>query len=518
LHSLRSISPTSVGHLVALALMESGWLTALGFVVYAMIVPDRSDWPFSTFAVAALWLLAALPVLFSGQSTRQGAAVALPFVGLGLYLVMVVADGGDFSLPSMRASDAFYKLIIMVAMAIILWLRGVAAGAAASDGNDFLADDLYHRFRLGVLVLTAIALFNAAIIGNVPIGILLKSQLGSIVVSFLFFALLNLAWNNLEEAQANISRFGGSARPQLGIWLVSLLLIVGLMVPLTALLGGWNGNALDPLSGFFTLLAIGLGAVGGLVGGFVNFLIGGLLVQKPPTITPPTPIAAPTAGANLPASPPPPFTDTVLTPLEPITKVNDSPIPMIVAITVLLIVVFILLRQVEQRTTQRRLALGAETGRENFGSWSLFFNQLNQWLQGLWASLLLRLGLRQPLVGEDELAALAHDEQQRSMVSLRQSYRTFLRLAAQGGSPRPQQTTPTEFLTLLQARYHDCLPSRAAASLTASYVAARYGGLRPTQAQVIAAQGALRELEAFFREEAKRQSRDGPQPSRPQAA
>ncbi len=517
MHSLRSVSPTSVGHLVALALMESGWLTAVGFVVYAMIVPERSDWPFTTFAVAALWLLAALPVLFSGQSTRRGAAVALPFVGLGLYLVMVVADGGDFSLPSMRAGDASYKLIIMVAMAIILWLRGVAAGAAAGDGNDFLADDLYRRFRLGVLVLAAVALFNPAIIGNVPIGILLKGQLGSIVVSFLFFALLNLAWNNLEEAQANISRFGGSARPQLGIWLVSLLVIVGLMVPLTALLGGWNGNALDPLSGFFTLLAIGLGTVGGLVGGFVNFLIGGLLVQKPPAISPPTPIAAPTAGANLPASPPP-FTDTVITPLEPVTKVNDSPIPLILAITVLLIVVFILLRLVEQRAAKRRLTVGAETGRESFGSWSLFFNQLHQWLQGLWASLLLRLGLRQPRAGEDELAALARDEQQRSLVSLRQSYRTFLRLAAQGGSPRPQQTTPTEFLTLLQARYHDRFPSRAAASLTTSYVAARYGGLRPTQAQVIAAQEALRELEAFFREEAKQQQRGGPTPSRPQAA
>lgn len=485
--------------LLLLAMMESAWIVGLGVLLSSLLMPQNMNLPFSSLAVIGVWLFAALPIAWLGQEHRfiaLGLALALGVAALYGGLAQRIGEANPLTLLGEIPANLG---IIVGLMALIAWVRGLVGGMQLAVSTGGLADgNLFGRFRIGLImigVITAVALA----LGISGAGSLLHNEIGGLILSFLVFALVNLAWANLEEATIDLANRGAqSTRPRTITWVMGVGAVAVVVLIMGRFLGGVENSPLGMLFEAITVIATGIflgislviGFFAGLLVPVVQFFIG---IMR--NLNLPDPFKPAARKTNDPLNLSSLFKD--------IPDLGGQQDARTISIWIAAIVLGVIALWVFTYFSVKRLLADpkserpSDTLRVSFGSWALFWQQLRGWLLALWRMLLKRLGLlREPvLVGVGEIERFSGAEGQR-LRDIRQIYRRFQRVAARAGRPRRAHITPREYLAQLRSAYPTLPPSVVA--LTQTYSAARYGNLPPTEQQVAQANAALAEVEGFF--------------------
>lgn len=498
--------PSNVWHslkigvqLLLLALMESAWIVGLGVLFSSLLMANDMSLPLSSLAVVGIWLGGALPIAWLGLNHRY---IAL---GLSLLLGLAAIYGGlaqriGEANPLTLLGEIKPNLgVIVGVMALCAWVRGLMGGMQMAVSTGGLADgNLFGRFRIGLIIIGVITIVSLllGISGN---GSLLHNEIGGLILSFLVFALVNLAWANLEEATIELSNRGAqSTRPRPITWVMGVGAVAVVILIMGRFLGGVENSPLGILFAAVTAIATGIFLAIGLVVGF----FAGLLVPVVQFVI------GLVGGFNLPD----PFKPAAKKPNNPLNlgelfkgvpDLNGQEDARIISIWLAAIVLGVIALwifayfSIKKLISDPKSERPSDTMRVKFGSWGLFWQQLRSWLLALWRLLLKRLGLlREPVAaGVGEVESFSGAEGQR-LRDIRQIYRRFQRLAARAGQPRRPHITPREYLAQLRNVYPG-LPA-SALTLTQTYSAARYGNLPPSEQQVAQANAALAEAERFF--------------------
>ncbi len=489
----------TAGQLLLLALMESAWLVGLGALFSSAFIPQAHSLSLSSPAVVGLWVGGALPIALLGRSRPYlGRLLAIGALLAVLYGELVFSYGQANPLLFVQTMPT-NVIIIITMVAVLSWGRGLVAGQQSATGlSELMGVPLFARFRLGLLLLGLI------VVGSLGLDIntrdsLISREVGGLILSFLIFALINLAWGNLEETTIETAnRAQQSSRPRGLTWLLGLGIIVVAVLIMGGLLSGVGNSPLGSLLAVIStaaLLVLGgitfvLGIVADIFVPVIQFLLGSL------------------RNFGNPFKSPNPQQHNGIGPLDELFKgvsnmANEAETARLVGFwiaAIILIIVAVWLFAffgVKRLLAEPKSSRATDTTRVSFGSWALFWQQLKAWLGALWLALLKRLGLWHApvMVGVGEVEQWSGAEGQR-LVSIRQVYRRFQQVAARAGQPRRAPATPREYLAQLQVAYGD-LPS-GAATLTQTYSAARYGNVAPTAQQVAVANDALAEVEQFF--------------------
>ncbi len=494
-----SLSIKTALQLLFLALMESAWIVGIGALLSSLNMPQSQIFPLSSAATVGLWVGGSLPIALLGRSKPLLARLLAVVAGLAVIYVELATRFAEANPLTFLAAMPTNLLVIAVIVATLAWVRGLLAGLQSATGlSELMGVPLFARFRLGLLMLGVIVISTLAL-DIAQSDALIGRQIGGLILSFLAFALVNLAWGNLEETMLETAnRAQQSSRPRSLTWLLGLGTILVAVLIMGGLLGGAGNSPLGTLLGLISataLVVIGgitfvLGIFGGIFVPVVQFVIGAVRNFGNP-FSPHTSTQHKGIGA---------LADLFKTAEDAANNAEISRLAGFWIAAIILIIAAVWLFAflgVRRLLAEPKSQRASDTTRVGFGSWGLFWQQLRAWLAALWLALLKRLGLWRPplLAGVGEVAQWSGADGQR-LVSIRQIYRRFQKVAARAGQPRPAPATPREFLTQLQAAYSD-LPAGAAA-LTQTYTAARYGNVAPTAQQVTAANAALAEVEQFF--------------------
>lgn len=485
--------------ILLLALMESAWIVGLGVLLSSLLMPKDMVLPLSSLAVVGIWLGGALPIAWLGLNHRFLALGLSLLLALGAIYIGLAQRFAEANLLALLGDIQPNLGVIVAVMALFAWIRGLVGGMQMAVSTGGLADgNLFGRFRIGLImigVITAVALA----LGISGTGSLLHNEIGGLILSFLVFALVNLAWANLEEATIELSNRGAqSTRPRTITWVMGVGAVAVVILIMGRFLGGVENSPLGILFEAVTAIAMGIFLAISLVVGF----FAGLLV----------PVVQFIIGTVRNLNLPDPFKPTAKKPASPlnlgelfksIPDLNGQEDARIISIWIAAIVLGLLALWVFTYFSIKKLLADpkserpSDTMRVRFGSWGLFWRQLRDWLVALWRMLLKRLGLlREPEAGGvGEIESFSGAEGQR-LRDIRQIYRRFQRLAARAGQPRRPHITPREYLSQLRNVYPNLPPS--ALTLTQTYSAARYGNLPPSEQQVAQANAALTEAERFF--------------------
>ena len=495
-----SLSIKTALQLLFLALMESAWIVGLGALLSSLNMPQSQTFPLSSQAAVGLWVAGAVPIALLGRSRPLLARLLVVAAGLGVVYAELATRFSEAN-PLTFLDKLPPNLLVMIAVvAALAWVRGMLAGIQSSTGlSELMGASLFARFRLGLLMLGLIVISTLAL-DIAQSDTLISRQIGGLILSFLVFALVNLAWGNLEETTLETAnRAQQSSRPRPLTWLLGLGTILVAVLIMGGLLGGAGNSPLGTLLGIISATA--LVVVGGIT--FVLGILGGLFV---PVVQFVIGVFRNTGNPFSQHTPPPThkglaaLTDLFNAIKDAASQAGEAKLVafwIAVIILVILAVWLFAFLGVRRLLAEPKSQRASDTSRVSFGSWALFWQQLRVWLAALWLALLKRLGLwREPLLaGVGEVAQWSGAEGQR-LVSIRQIYRRFQKVAARAGQPRRAPATPREYLAQLQTAYSD-LPV-GAATLTQTYTAARYGNVAPTEQQVAAANAALAEVEQFF--------------------
>ncbi len=494
-----SLSIKTALQLLFLALMESAWIVGLGALLSSLNMPESQTFPLSSQAVVGLWVAGAVPLALLGRSRPLLARLLAVAAGLAVVYTELATRFSEANPLTFLAKMPPNLLVMIAVVGAFGWGRGLLAGIQSATGlSELMGVPLFARFRLGLLLLGMIVISTLAL-DIAQSDTLIGRQIGGLILSFLVFALINLAWGNLEETTLETAnRAQQSSRPRPLTWLLGLGTILVAVLIMGGVLGGAGNSPLGTLLGIISIIALvvlgGITFVLGILGGIfvpvVQFVLGGVRNFGNPF----SPHNAPQhkgIGA---------LADLFKSVQD---AANEGEMARLVSFWIAVIILIILAVWLFAFLGVRRLLAepksprAADTMRVSFGSWGLFWRQLRTWLAALWLALLRRLGLIAAplLVGVGEVSQWSGADGQR-LVSIRQIYRRFQKVAARAGQPRRAPATPREYLAQLQEAYTD-LPAGAAA-LTLTYTAARYGNVAPTEQQVSAANAALVEVEQFF--------------------
>ncbi|MDR7522420.1 MAG: DUF4129 domain-containing protein [Armatimonadota bacterium] len=446
------------------------WIVVLGGGFYGATGPVLSrGWAFVLLVGAQV---AVRPVLDRGIPLPRARAV---LVGVGLGLGLLAVHAQHYAViplwsPTWVASllqaahetlPAVPKPVAGALAAALLWWRGLVLGARAASAIEV---EQAYRTGVGMVVLYVVA---AAIYGDTQAFQAAGPALPGLLPAFFFLGLSVLALMRLAVIWDRIRPDERTHFPA-RVWLLLVIGVVGVILLAAGAAAGlaaadvstYLGLALSPLLPVVEILFLVLFVVAGILVRLLIAVLSRLPYREMPDLqTPPTV-----------------FDDLLrrLRELEMNPQMVEGARWGMVALVVLLLVIAMALTIVLMR---RREGSPDEDQRESV--WSA-----RELLRGL-TGVLPRIGRPRP-PAEDRAGPTAG--------TIRRIYRELLRLGGTQGTPRPSWMTPREHEPRLRGVF-----TRAAEDvgvLTAAYERVRYGGARPTAAEVRAAGEALERIKA----------------------
>jgi Domain of unknown function (DUF4129) len=188
-----------------------------------------------------------------------------------------------------------------------------------------------------------------------------------------------------------------------------------------------------------------------------------------------------------------PHPDAITAAIIPFIKII---IPVLLIVLAVIMIRWIIRRRRNLRATGKRK--GADL-HESLWSWNLFWHQFKALLRSLFGRFFPQKQIAQ------EPLALEGIHGGPSARSIREVYRALLRGAALRGYPRSKNETPNEFQQRLDEKTPLAEPQLSA--LTDAYIATRYGGVVPAEADVAQVRQQWTALEQKWRQPKTGQSR-----------
>ena len=182
----------------------------------------------------------------------------------------------------------------------------------------------------------------------------------------------------------------------------------------------------------------------------------------------------------------PSHADAITAAIIPFIKII---IPVLLVVLAIIIIRWVVRRRRDLRATGKRK--GADL-HESLWSWNLFWHQFKALLRSLFGRFFPRKETPQ------ELLALEKINAEPTARSIREVYRALLRSAALRGYPRSKNETPSEFQQRLNEKTPLAEPQLAA--VTDAYIATRYGGAVPPEAEVAQVRQQWTSLEQKWRQ------------------